>query len=55
MSCMSPRSNPCIIIRPPRSRQYARQACFSIARQIIGNIDAEYIVEVGIISKTTFT
>ena len=55
MSCMSPRSNPCIIGRSQRSRQYARQACFSVARQILGSIDAEYITEVGIVSKTTLT
>ena len=55
MSYMSPQSNPCIINRSLRSGQYARQACFSVARQILGNIDAEYIAEVGIISKATLT
>ena len=55
MSCMSPRSNPCIIGRSQRSRQYARQACFLVARQILGNINVEYIAEVEIISKTTPT
>ena len=55
MSCMSPQSNPCIISRSPRSGQYARQACFLVAWQILRNIDAEYIAKVGIISKTTLT
>ena len=53
MSCMSPQSNPCITSRSPRSRQYAWHACFLVARKILGNIDVEYIAEVGIISKTT--
>ena len=51
MSCMSPPSNPYIPSRSLRSRQYARHACFLVARQILGNIDAEYIAEVGIIFK----
>ena len=55
MSSMSPQSNPCIISRSPRSGQYAREACFSIARQILVNIDAEYIAAMGIISKSTLT
>ena len=55
MSCMSPQSNPCIISRSPRSGQYAQKACFLVAWQILGNIDAEYIAEVEIISKTTLT